>query len=108
MPRYRELQETVHALLMTAFSRAVITPGTTTTEDVEWWLRQRIQDLGMTTWFHPDAEHAAAGSEWGTGVIQRGDALWVDFGRQEEDAYLDAQGDRHWVYARQERFYLVR
>jgi hypothetical protein len=28
--------------------------------------------------------------------------------RQEEEAYLDDQGNRHWVYRRQERFHLVR
>jgi Metallopeptidase family M24 len=80
MPRYREIEETVHALLTAAFSAAAITPGVTTTEDVDWWLRQRIQDLGMTTWFQPHVEHAAQGADWGDGVIQRGDALWVDFG----------------------------
>lgn len=83
MPRYREVEETVHALIGTAFSRAVIEPGTTTTEDVEWWLRQRVHDLGMGTWFQPNVERASAGDagdDWGTGVIQRGDALWTDFG----------------------------
>lgn len=82
MPRYREIQETVHALIGTAFSRAVIEPGTTTTEDVEWWLRQRVHDLGMGTWFQPNVEKAGPDDAegWGTGVIERGDALWVDFG----------------------------
>jgi Xaa-Pro aminopeptidase len=28
--------------------------------------------------------------------------------RQEEEAYLDAEGKRHWVLKRQERFHLVR
>ena len=27
--------------------------------------------------------------------------------RQEEEAYLDAQGDRHWVFRRQEELHLV-
>ena len=83
MPRYRQIEETVHALLTAAFSAAVITPGTTTTEDVDWWLRQRIQELGMTTWFQPHVEHAGSGpqgTDWADGVIERGDALWVDFG----------------------------
>jgi hypothetical protein len=83
MPRYRQIEETVHALLTAAFSAAVITPGTTTTEDVDWWLRQRIQELGMTTWFQPHVERAtpgATGDDWGDGVIGRGDVLWVDFG----------------------------
>jgi hypothetical protein len=91
MPRYRELQETVHALLATAFSSAVVTPGTTTTEDVEWWLRQRVQELGMTSWFQPDVEHAAAGTDWSKGRIERGDALWVDFGMVAMGLHTDTQ-----------------
>ncbi len=80
MPRYRKVEETVHALIATAFSNAVIEPGKTTAEDVEWWFRQRVQDLGMTVWFQPHVERAGAGEDWGPGVIKRGDALWVDFG----------------------------
>jgi len=80
LPRYREIQETVHALLATAFSGEVVKPGMTTAEDVEWWLRQRVQELGMTVWFHPDVERAAPGADWDKGTIRRGDALWVDFG----------------------------
>ena len=33
----------------------------------------------MTVWFQPNVEKAGA-EGWGTGAIQRGDALWVDFG----------------------------
>jgi hypothetical protein len=91
MPRYREIQETVHALLGTAFSSAVIEPGVTTAEDIEWWLRQRVQELGMTVWFHPDVERASAGSDWSKGVIQRGDALWVDFGVIAMGLHTDTQ-----------------
>jgi peptidase M24-like protein len=91
LPRYRELQETVHALLAAAFSSEVIHPGDTTTEDVEWWLRQRVQELGMTVWFQPDVERAAAGVDWGKGVIQRGDALWVDFGVIAMNLHTDTQ-----------------
>lgn len=90
MPRYRKIQETVHALIGTAFSRAVIEPGTTTTEDVEWWLRQRVQELGMAVWFQPNVERASA-EGWGTGVIQRGEALWVDFGVIAMGLHTDTQ-----------------
>jgi Xaa-Pro aminopeptidase len=91
MPRYRQIEETVHALLTAAFSAAVITPGTTTAEDVEWWLRQRIQELGMTTWFHPNVERASAAADWSKGVIERGDALWVDFGVIAMNLHTDTQ-----------------
>lgn len=92
LPRYRQIQETVHALIATAFSSEVIKPGTTTAEDVEWWLRQRVQELGMTVWFQPDVERAAADTDgWGKGVIRPGDALWVDFGVIAMGLHTDTQ-----------------
>jgi len=82
MPRYRQIEETVHAIISEAFSNAVITPGVTTTEDVVWWLRQKVVDLGMTTWFQPSVAVQRAGDVPAEGpvVIQRGDMLWTDFG----------------------------
>ncbi|HEX4960044.1 MAG TPA: M24 family metallopeptidase [Thermoanaerobaculia bacterium] len=91
LPRYREVQETVHALITMAFSKDVVHPGDTTTEDVEWWLRQRVQELGMTVWFQPDVERATAGVGWSKGTIQRGDALWVDFGVIAMNLHTDTQ-----------------
>ena len=91
LPRYREIQETVHALLAAAFSNEVVRPGETTTEDVEWWLRQRVQELGMTVWFQPQVERAGAGSGWTQGRIQRGDIFWVDFGLVAMGLHTDTQ-----------------
>jgi len=83
MPRYREIEETVHAIISQAFSNAVIEPGVTTTEDVRWWLREKVQELGMTVWFMPSVGivgRATGAPESDSGVIQRGDVLWTDFG----------------------------
>jgi len=82
MPRYRRIQETVHAIISEAFSNSVITPGVTTTEDVVWWLRQKVNDLGFGTWFQPSVSVQRAGEvpSQGPVVIQRGDLLWTDFG----------------------------
>ena len=91
LPRYRQLQETVHSLLATAFSNQVIKPGLTTVEDVEWWLRQRVQELGMTVWFQSHVERADAANGWSRGTIQRGDALWVDFGLVGMGLHTDTQ-----------------
>src|SRR5262245_61995892 len=41
LPTYRHLMRVVHALIARAFSSEVIVPGRTTTEDVQWWLRQQ-------------------------------------------------------------------
>ena len=83
MPRYRQITETVHAMISEAFSNAVITPGVTTTDDMVWWLREKIRSLGWTTWFQPSVSLQRAGDERpapGPGVIQRGDVLWTDVG----------------------------
>jgi hypothetical protein len=71
-------------IIQTAFSREVITPGVTRVNDVEWWMRQRLGDLGLDTWFHPMVSVQRQGaSEVQLGddpVIQRGDVLHCDFG----------------------------
>ena len=93
MPMYREREETVHAIISQAFSSAVITPGVTTTEDVQWWLREKVQALGMTTWFHPsvDVQRAEAIPSGGPVVIQPGDLLWTDFGTVAMNLHTDTQ-----------------
>jgi len=83
LPVYRRMQELVWAIIDTAFSRAVITPGRTTTTDVVWWMRQRVNDLGLGTWFHTDVDVQRRGfdlSDSADVVIQRGDVLHCDFG----------------------------
>lgn len=93
MPRYREIQETVHAMISQAFSNAVITPGETTTEDVVWWLRQKSQELGYTNWFQPSVDVQRQGGVSGDGptVIQPGDLLWTDFGVVAMNLHTDTQ-----------------
>ncbi len=83
MPVYRRMQELVWAIIDTAFSKVVITPGRTTTDDVVWWMRQRVNDLGLGTWFHTDVDAQRQGvdlSDSASVVIQRGDVLHCDFG----------------------------
>ena len=81
---YRRMQELVWAIIDTAFSNRVITPGVTRTEDVVWWMRQRVNDLGLGSWFQPSVSVQRRGvtdSDLGTNpVIQRGDVLHCDFG----------------------------
>ena len=93
MPRYRKVMETVHAVISEAFSNAVITPGETTTDDVIWWLRQRVQELGYQVWFQPsvDATRQGSGRISGATVIQPGDLLWTDFGVIAMNLHTDTQ-----------------
>ncbi|MEM1381502.1 MAG: M24 family metallopeptidase [Pseudomonadota bacterium] len=78
-----------HDIIETAFSRQVITPGETTTEDVEWWMRDRLTALGLGTWFHPSVsvqrQELGVADNWPATlgeeqVIRPGDLVHVDFG----------------------------
>ena len=83
LPTYRRMQELVHQLIATAFSNQVITPGRTTTQEVVWWLRQRVNDLGLGSWFQPSVSVQRRAVEMGDSanpVILRGDVLHTDFG----------------------------
>lgn len=93
MPRYRKIEESVHALISEAFSNSVITPGVTTTEDVVWWMRQKLQDLGYTTWFQTSVDVQRQGEVPSEGpvVIQPGDLLWTDFGVVALNLHTDTQ-----------------
>ncbi|TVY85112.1 hypothetical protein LSUE1_G000443 [Lachnellula suecica] len=83
---YRQLQETTWAIISEAFSESVIEPGITTTSDIEWWMREKIQQLNYTTWFMPDITILNAEDPFGNlsstarRVIQFGDLLHCDFG----------------------------
>jgi Xaa-Pro aminopeptidase len=71
-------------IIQDAFSAKVITPGVTRTSDVVWWMRQRVADLGLTTWFQPSVDVQRRGATdatlGGDPIIQKGDVLHCDFG----------------------------
>ncbi len=94
LPAYVEMQELVHELIATAFSSEVIAAGETRTDDVVWWLRQRVNDLGLGTWFHPSVSVQRRGVEMGDSanpVILKGDVLHVDFGISALGLHTDTQ-----------------
>ncbi len=91
MELYPQLVEITKNIIREAFSEKVIIPGETTTEDVVWWMRQKVTELGLETWFHPSVsiqrdeealeDHISAFSSNKEGkVIYRGDLLHCDFG----------------------------
>jgi len=79
---YRHAMKTAHMIIREAFSNKVITPGKTTSQDVVWWMRQRVAELGLGSWFQPSITIWRKGGNLTTmqGVIQPGDMLHTDFG----------------------------
>ena len=53
---FSQLVSITHEIIAEAFSEKVITTGVTTTSDVEWWMRQKVTDMGLETWFHPTVD----------------------------------------------------
>ncbi len=91
MDLYNTLVEITHGIIDEAFSSKVITPGTTTTDDVVWFMRQKVTDMGLETWFHPTIDiqrtdealksHIYSFSKGEKNkVIIPGDLLHCDFG----------------------------
>ena len=56
MTIFTQLVEISSSIIREAFSTKVITPGITTTDDVVWWMREKVSDLGLDTWFHPSVD----------------------------------------------------
>jgi Xaa-Pro aminopeptidase len=83
MKLYPGVVRIAHAVLGEGLSSKVIKSGVTTTDDVAWYLRERLSHLGVATWFHPSVavqRQGAKGMLDGDTVIQKGDLVWTDFG----------------------------
>ncbi len=94
LPVYREMMKTVHAIIADAFSNKVIVPGTTRTDDVVWWMRQKTLELGFGTWFQPSVDVQRKGSDLSAEVnpvILRGDVLHCDYGLVLMGLHTDTQ-----------------
>ena len=86
---YPSICALAHAIIAEGLSTRAIQPGHTTTEDLQWWYRERIAGLDLDAWFHPSVsvQRRAGGDERqgfsdppGVETIRRGDLVWVDLG----------------------------
>ncbi|TRO54743.1 aminopeptidase P family protein [Candidatus Bathyarchaeota archaeon] len=81
---YPMLVELTHAIVQEAFSSKIITPGVTTVDDVQWWMRQKMLDMGAEMWFPATVDRQGHGDKYDdnkkTNVIHQGDLLHCDIG----------------------------
>jgi len=71
-----------HQVVAEAFSRKAINPGVTTIDDLAWWVRERLAELKLQTWFQPMfyiLRRASAGPRDGR-IVLPGDLLRCDIG----------------------------
>lgn len=99
MDVYASVCRIAHEIIGEALSERVIQPGVTTTDDVKWWCRERVNELGLEDWFHPivSVQRAAADGDFmdmmagGEQVIQRGDLIHLDLGIRYLRLHTDTQ-----------------
>jgi hypothetical protein len=91
MQAYENMIAMAHEIIAQGFSNEVITVGQTTTNDLVWWFRERVQALKLQTWFHPSVsiqrrdnkafDHVDSFTNgYQENTIMPGDLLHVDFG----------------------------
>lgn len=106
---YDQICRIGHCLLREGLSEKYIHPGISTTDEIEWVLRDLVRKAGLDTWFHPSV--STQRSDMGNkeflrsfskrpqdDIIQHGDLLHVDFGIK----YLRLNTDQ------QEHFYVLK
>ena len=88
MTVFSQLVAISSSIIREAFSTKVITPGITSTDDVVWWMREKVLSLGLDTWFHPtvdvqrkdNSDLYAFDNKSKFDIILPGDLLHCDFG----------------------------
>ena len=109
---YRQICRIAHQIIREGLSEEVIQPGVSSTDDVVWYYRERIRELGLTAWFHPSVDVQRADPESfdhlrtfskrpEQQIIQPGDLVHVDFGitylglntDTQENAYILRPGE---------------
>ena len=109
---YQQVCRIAHLIIQEGLSEQVIQPGVTTTEDVVWYYRNRIRELGLIAWFHPTVDiqrydpesidHLRSFSKRpDLQTIRPGDLIHIDFGitylglntDTQENAYILKPGE---------------
>jgi len=90
---YPSIYRIASEILREAYSRNVITPGVTTTTDVEYYIMQRIDDMGLSAWFASDVDVQRCGTPGRLTevVIREGDLIHTDYGLEYLGLCTDSQ-----------------
>ncbi|EJD00919.1 uncharacterized protein FOMMEDRAFT_88640 [Fomitiporia mediterranea MF3/22] len=92
---FAKMQETIWAMLEEAFSERAVVPDKTSTEDLEWWFRDKMQEQNVSTWNQPRVKvldpTSFPGWSGSSSIIHEGDVLHVDFGISAMGMHTDTQ-----------------
>lgn len=91
---YPSIYKVAEDIIEEAFSKNVIEVGKTTTNDIEWWMMQKMNDLGLKAWFTPTVDLQRKGEEnprLSDAMIHQGDILHCDIGIEYMGLCTDTQ-----------------
>lgn len=78
---YPEVMAVAKSIIDQAYSSDVIKPGISTCDDVEWFMKEKVNQLGMTFWFPPTIDvQRKSGMYNKDSKIEKGDLVHCDFG----------------------------
>lgn len=82
LARYETISQLATGIIDEAYSFAQITPGVTTTTDLEWFIMGEINRLGLEAWFTPTIDLQRKGYQGSISneIILPGDILHCDVG----------------------------
>ena len=89
-----EVMSVAHDIMERMYTTDVIKPGITTTNDLEWFMKEEVNKLGLTYWFEPTMDLQRKNgdeSRYDSCVIQKGDLLHCDFGLYYMNMCTDTQ-----------------
>jgi Xaa-Pro aminopeptidase len=85
---YHKVNQLAHDIIAKAFSSEQVCPGKTTSQDLEWFILESINEKGLKYWFPADV-YIHRNGEMTSGVIEQGDILHCDVGLE----YFGLQSD---------------
>ena len=90
---YPELMDIAFSIIEETFSLKAIVPGITTCEDLEFYMMDKVTQLGLEYWFSPTIDIQREGHDGVIyqGVIEKGDLLHCDFGIKYLNMCTDTQ-----------------
>lgn len=93
MADYQSIARVAQDIIELTYSDDTIKVGKTTARDLEWFMHQKVNDLGLQCWFLPtiDIQRANCGMLSDDVVILEGDLIHCDFGLKYLNLCTDTQ-----------------
>ncbi len=94
MEKMPEVCAVAHEIIESMYTKEVIQPGVTTTDDLVWFMKEEVNKRGLEYWFEPTMDLQREGNpntRLEHVIIEKGDLLHCDFGIRYMNMCTDTQ-----------------